>query len=64
MEFILCYCQIEMEDTVDILDYKGQKHGNVSVELRPCLPNGTLPSEEQDPFVDDPKELVSLFLNS
>lgn len=49
-----------MEDTLNILDYKGQKHGNVSVELRPCLPDGSLPSEEEDPFVDEPKELVSL----
>ena len=53
-----------MEDTVDICDYKGQKHGSLSVELRPCLPNGSLPSEEEDPFVDDPKELVSPFIIS
>ena len=51
--------QIEMEDTLDITDYKGQKQGSLSVELQPCLPNGSLPSEDEDPFVENPKELAS-----
>ena len=60
----LCDChspmlQIEMEDTLDITDYKGQKQGSLSVELQPCLPNGSLPSEDEDPFVENPKELAS-----
>ena len=52
--------QIEMEDTLDITDYKGQKQGSLSVELLPCSSDGSLPGSEDDLFVDKPEELVSV----
>lgn len=45
---------IEFEDAVDVCDYKGKVEGVLQVHIQPCNVDGSLPSEDDDMFVEDP----------
>jgi len=45
---------IEFEDAVDVCDYKGKVEGVLQVHVQPCNVDGSLPSEDDDMFVEDP----------
>ena len=45
---------IEFEDAVDVCDYKGKVEGVLQVNVQPCNVDGSLPSEDDDMFVEDP----------
>ncbi|XP_065896564.1 kinesin-like protein KIF28P isoform X2 [Dysidea avara] len=58
----LCY-MIEFEEKLAITDYKGNEVGHLEVEVLPCNPDGTMISDDDDPFVEDPSELVGKSIN-
>eukprot|EP00050_Salpingoeca_kvevrii_P021558 m.112316 g.112316 ORF g.112316 m.112316 type:complete len:1027 (-) comp9395_c0_seq1:200-3280(-) len=45
---------LDLEDTLDVVDYKGEHQGRVAVHVQPCNREGT-PLQEDD-FVEDPSE--------
>lgn len=45
---------IEFEDAVDVCDYKGKVEGVLQCHIQPCNVDGSLPSEDDDMFVEDP----------
>ena len=49
---------IEFEDAVDVCDYKGRVEGVLQVHIQPCNVDGSLPSEDDDMFVEDPADLL------
>ena len=48
----------EFEDAVDVCDYKGRVEGVLQVHIQPCNVDGSLPSEDDDMFVEDPADLL------
>ncbi|XP_041372207.1 kinesin-like protein KIF28P [Gigantopelta aegis] len=49
---------IESKEQLEVTDFKGQEVGLLNVECIPCNEKGKEYSENDDVFVDDPKELV------
>jgi hypothetical protein len=49
---------IEFEDAVDVCDYKGRVEGVLQCHIQPCNVDGSLPSEDEDMFVEDPSDLL------
>jgi hypothetical protein len=49
---------IDFEDAVDVCDFKGKVEGVLQVHIQPCNVDGSLPSEEDDMFVEDPADLL------
>lgn len=59
----LCY-MIEFEEKLAITDYKGNEVGHLEVAVFPCNADGTMMGDEDDdPFVEDPSELVGASMN-
>ena len=54
--------QIELEEQLAITDYKGNEQGHLSIEVLPCKPNGSMLSEDEDLFVEEPVELVMVVI--
>ncbi|CAH1773103.1 unnamed protein product [Owenia fusiformis] len=50
--------QIEMDEQLEITDFKGTEVGLLNFEIRPCDKKGKEYTEADDIFVDDPKALV------
>lgn len=49
---------VESNEQIEILDYRGNEIGFLSVELQPCDEKGREYSELDDNFVDSPFELI------
>ena len=50
--------KMETIQSLDIIDLKGATIGTLKVELHPCNAQGKVFTEEDDVFVEDPKELL------
>eukprot|EP00736_Rhodelphis_marinus_P010497 Rmarinus@m.16130 len=48
--------KLESEEWLKLSDYKGNKEGELYVELNPCSPDGSLLGE--DDFVEDPEDML------
>ena len=53
--------KLESEETLDVVDFKGDNRGQLRVELLPCDAKGN--HEDFDEFVEDPSELVGQSLH-
>ena len=49
---------VESNEQIEILDYRGNEIGFLNVELQPCDEKGREYSELDDNFVDSPFELI------
>ena len=56
---------IDMEEQLQITDYRGSEVGLMNIAIMPCNKKGKEYSEKDDVWVDDPAELVGrdLFFN-
>ena len=59
MSVCLSVSQIELQEELAITDFKGNEQGHLGVEILPCMSDGSLPTPEDDLFMEQPENMVS-----